>query len=309
MNDDKIKKYFLGKLNQAENSTFEEEFALDETLFEQAQMVESELIEQFLRRNLSASELDAFEKNYLITEERRKKVALAQNFLDVFKTEKTSEKQGFRQALAAYFQFSKALAMGGLAVLLFGIGFIFWLNSNTEKDFAELKTTNSDDSKITENRNEMEISNQNSTNETPQTSPSPNENINIKPSPTPAPKTDVSPKTQEQSKPVFATFTLLPGSLRSNGEQSIRLNPDTITVNLKLSLPEDSPKYQTYNATIKTADGETIATFQNLKSPNFNLPADKLSAQTYIIFLEGKTNENPAESISEYTFRVNRQKK
>jgi len=54
------------------------------------------------------------------------------------------------------------------------------------------------------------------------------------------------------------------------------------------------------------ADGETVFTSPNLKSLNFILPAKKLENRTYIIFLEGQNAQNPAESVTEYSFRVRR---
>ena len=98
----------------------------------------------------------------------------------------------------------------------------------------------------------------------------------------------------------------MPGTLRSEGEQFIKVSPKTDKINLRLTLPKDAAQYQTYRAILKTADGDTVFTEPNLKSLNLALAAGKLRNQTYMVFLEGQNAQNPAESVAEYTFRIRR---
>ena len=79
LNSEKLKSYFLGKLPEAENDSFEEEIALDAQLTETAQTVESELIDDYLRGNLSASDRALFERVYLNGEARREKLLFARS--------------------------------------------------------------------------------------------------------------------------------------------------------------------------------------------------------------------------------------
>jgi hypothetical protein len=81
VSDDKIRNYFLGKLDVPEAEDFEEKTAADSVLTEHAQMIESELIEDFLRGGLSTSEQNSFENNYLTTSARQQKLSLARIFL------------------------------------------------------------------------------------------------------------------------------------------------------------------------------------------------------------------------------------
>ena len=104
----------------------------------------------------------------------------------------------------------------------------------------------------------------------------------------------------------FATFILRPGTLRSEGEQGIKLSADIKTVSFKLQLPPDAAKYEKFSATLKTADGETVTNVANINSLNLNLPAGKLQSRTYILTLDGENAGNPSESVTEYTFRVRR---
>lgn len=299
MIETKIKKYFLGELSEIEANDLEEELAVSIELTESAHIIEDELIYAYLQGGLSANERLHFEKNYLLTPTRREKLKSAQIFLKNVQAKPVeiigAEPQiPFWQKLFGSFSLSKALSFAALTVLLFGGVFVLWLNRQNKEETVQITPTpiiankTESPSPIIENINQ------------------PNKNVAVK-TPTPSTPTPTpTPKTTKPIKPTLATFTLFPGTLRSNGEQFLKITPNVGKINLNLSLPKDSAKYATYQATVKTADGETIFTTSNLKSLNLNLPADKLSNQTYIIFLEGKSPEKPAESIAEYTFRVRR---
>ena len=77
--DQKLKAYFLGSLAAAEAERLEEELAANAELTEQAQIVEAELADEYLRGNLSAAQCRSFEENYLTTSARREKLRLAEN--------------------------------------------------------------------------------------------------------------------------------------------------------------------------------------------------------------------------------------
>ena len=91
--DEKIKQYFLGKLDETESFDFEFVAAQNAELTEQAQLVESELIEAYLRGGLAENDRNLFEKNYLITESRREKLKFAESFLNSFKAQTIIEPQ------------------------------------------------------------------------------------------------------------------------------------------------------------------------------------------------------------------------
>ena len=308
MSEENLKKYFLGKLSEAENERFEEEIALSEELTEQANIVESELVDDYLRDNLSASDSKLFEAIYLTTEARREKLRLANSLWKIANEQKTNEiitaktPNLFWQNWNAW-----RVAFAGFAtILLVGAVFFFWLNSRGKEEIVRQENTNQTPPPKAENRNIQPLENGNLVNQNANISTNSNSPKNKNASPTPTPKTTPTPKPVEPSAPALASFVLLPGTLRDEGEQFIKIAPNATKINLRLNLPKDATKYQTYIATIKTADSETVFTSPNLKSLNFTLSANKLENRTYIIFLEGQNAQNPAESIAEYTFRVRR---
>jgi hypothetical protein len=82
MNDENIKRYFLGKLSKREANRLEIEVAENEELFELAEIVEVEMIDDFLEESLTLSEKRSFEKHYLTTIARYEKLLFANLFLD-----------------------------------------------------------------------------------------------------------------------------------------------------------------------------------------------------------------------------------
>lgn len=313
MIDDKIKKYFLGELAEAEAEILEQEVAEDENLFELAGIVEDELIDDYVRDDFSSSEKLLFEANYLTTQARFEKVNFARVFLDSIKNYSPElpvekEKKSFRQTVFAGFKLYKAFAFVFLAVLAMSVGLAIWLNSQNKPEIA--RQAESNQAPLPPVERGIEPTNSGIVNSGLKT------NVNLapksanpqKPTPTPEIKSTPAPKIIEPLKPMSASFMLLPGTLRSSGEQSVEISSATNKVNFRLTLPKDSAKYQSYNATLKTAAGETIFIASKLKSLNLTLAANKLKNETYIIFLEGNSPATTAESVAEYTFRVQRRK-
>ena len=307
VNDDKIKQYFLGELDQAESNSFEELIASDAELSENAHVVESEMIDAYLKGSLAQTERNLFETNYLTTATRKQKVRLAQIFLATIKTPsqnilEVSPKIPLLQSIFGQFQLSRVFAVAAVLILLGGAFAFFVLNRRNQNEIAVQNDSNliappenQPDTNIPATSNQVQNTNVNT--------PVVNSNSNTnRPEKSPTPSNVV-----KTTGPTFASFSLLPGTLRSGGEQFIKISPNTLKINLALSLPKDLAKYQTYTATIKTADGTTVFVAPKLNSPTVSLPANKLTnTTTYIIFLKGNSPNKPAESIAEYTFAVRR---
>ena len=313
MDKQKLKQYFLGNLSEAENNLFEEEIALDEKLTEAAQIVESELIDDYLRGNLSASDRELFGAIYLTTEARREKLSLAKSLWRVANEQKVSEIVAAETSLSFWQTWNAwRVAFAGVAAITLVGAFVFlWLNSRDKGEIVQQQNSNQLLTLKAENRNTQPIENVNSVYRNVNNSNLPRiKNVAptpaLKKTPTPAPKTIPTPPPMKQSAPTLASFTLLPGTLRDEGEQFIKIAPTAQKINLRLNLPKDATKYQTYSVVLKTADGETVFTAPNLKSLNLTLPAKKLENRTYIIFLEAQNAQNTPESAAEYTFRVRR---
>ncbi len=124
ISDEQLRAYFLGKLPEPESEIFEIECASNAQSTEQAQVVEGELTDDYLRGNLSAADASLFETNYLITAARREKLSVAKGLWKIASEPKANpaavaavSEESFWQA---FFGKRKAFqfAFGGLLALL-----------------------------------------------------------------------------------------------------------------------------------------------------------------------------------------------
>ena len=329
ISDEKLRAYFLGKLPEPEAESLEIECATEAEIFEQAQTVERELTDDFLRGNLSAAERRLFETNYLITESRQKnlqiagqlwKIAAEQRVQPVLAGASNASPTSFWQKIFGRrhaFQF----AFGGLLFLLAFLGVAFYLLTlNVNKtEVAEVKDPIQSAKPVTpEIKTPDNLPVQDLTPEGQKPPPvSPDRNIqskkppkgvNIPPNDLPETKVASPTKVIEPVKPaLLMTVKLLPGSLRAEGvEQSVVIAPTVKNLYLLLSPAGEPNNYKLYRVTVKTAENETVLTASNLKSLSFKIGAEKLQNRTYIISLEGKNKQNEYESIADYTLRVRR---
>ncbi len=316
ISDEQFRAYFLGRLPEAEAEILEMDCAADAKLTEQAQAVEQELADDYLRRNLSVTDAALFEANYLTTEARRAKLRVAAGLWQIAREEKP-ESAAAATATNSVWQTifggnNLKLVCGGL-ILLFVCGAIVFYLSNSSIDnrqIAVVKVTNTPiepaNPPIQNPAPETQTPTASTTENTAVPNRETNRNIDAPQKNQTLQKTAPTPKTGGQNQSALAIFTLLPGTLRDEGEQFITVAPLTKNLELRLKLPEDAGNYQIYRAVVKTAEGESVFTSPNSKSTNFTIPAAKLENRTYLIFLEGKNAENEFESVTEYSFRVRR---
>ena len=77
MTDEHITAYLLGELSEEESERFEEECFAQENWPAQIDSVEEDLIDDYLRRELSPRQRQSFENNYLTTVARMERVRMA----------------------------------------------------------------------------------------------------------------------------------------------------------------------------------------------------------------------------------------
>jgi len=70
-------RYLLGELSEVEKTKFEEMYFLDDHVFEDLQIVETELVDCYIRNEFSEAEQQRFRTHYLNSTERRAKVETA----------------------------------------------------------------------------------------------------------------------------------------------------------------------------------------------------------------------------------------
>jgi hypothetical protein len=82
-----MRRYLLGELPEEEKQAFEDIYFADRDVFERLQALEEELIHDYVRDDLPAPVRAQFEKHFLISSERRKRVALAEEYMQAIDKE------------------------------------------------------------------------------------------------------------------------------------------------------------------------------------------------------------------------------
>lgn len=315
--DQQISSYFLGKMPAEEAEAFEFEAAASPEFTERAEIIERELIDDYVRETLSDEDADCFEKKYLTTEARRNRLSVSKAIWQIAAEQPKTAVVPAVSVWQSIFGKRNALrlAFACAALLVCGAFAFYLLTLDVSKtDVAEVKEPNQtvkienppiqNPEETSSQKNEKSNSSlnvpvaQNKETEKDQVAPPKNQ---------PETKPVTNPKISTQIKPALTVIAkLMPGSLRDEGEQFINLTPEAKNVKLLLSPGGEPNNYQKFRVFVKTPENETILTFANLKSLSATIPAEKLENRTYIIFLEGQNAKGEFESISEYTFRVRR---
>lgn len=280
--DRQVAAYFLGELPPEEQARLEEACFNDEQFAEFVFAVESELIDQYARGGLTATERQHFEQNYLINDQRLARVEFAVHLRRQFKPTPAPQPQStnrrwWQKLFASDGSHHLQWAVTGLALLLFGGLTVRWLF---------IKPT-SDPNIIV------------------QVTPTPD----VTPSALPLTSPSPSPTATNTTNPIFATITLLAGSSRAPGPMPVLKLPANTTI-AELRLRADGSTYPHYRAELTTRAG-ILWQADNFK-PQSNvghttipvrIPADKLKNGDYNLLLYGRDEKGEAAS-SDYTFRV-----
>lgn len=319
-NETEVRRFLLSELSEDARSAFEEKFVQDDGFFEQVRVVEDELIESYIRGTLPTAEREKFERSFLTTERRRKRVEFTRTMLNnlteakeiaaVKKIETVASSPSVWDSIAGFFK-TPSLAFGAaLAILLAAFGGWFLLRSSNTPEIVQQTTPTPAPTvqTIQPNSNQTVQPNQNTAPNSDLKTPTIETNAsNSEPKKeTPDKNSNVQKPEAIQVNPVLALFA---GTVRSEGKTK-ELNLPKNAGNVSLQLNLESADYKVYRAEIVTADGETVSQTNKLKPRNrkinFSVPAAKLQRGDYIVKLSALNPQNEIESVADYTFRVNR---
>ena len=141
------KNYFLGLISAEDAETLELQIISDDKFEAELLQAENNLIEDFLAGNLTDKETKAFNANFLVTEERRKRVEFVQTMIGYAQNSTTKPaiiketKPSFFNQLKSFFSPRKfAFTFGGIAVFLtIGLlGYLGWKNYSNNSNNSEI---------------------------------------------------------------------------------------------------------------------------------------------------------------------------
>ncbi len=76
-----IRRYLLGELAEADQTALEQELLIDRGKFDQVWAAENELVDSYMRGEMSSANRKRFEGHYLASPLHRERVAIAEAFL------------------------------------------------------------------------------------------------------------------------------------------------------------------------------------------------------------------------------------
>ena len=309
-----VKQYLLGTLTDEEKARLEEKYFTDDELFEQIEIVEDDLIDAYIRGELKADEAAHFEKNLGASERLAERVAFAQTL--AISTQRTTPARSTSHEIGVPFwrrlffppspQSSLRWVPVACLVVLAGGLLVFQLirirqelqrlhveraqiEQRYQTDADELSRRNAElNVQLAEARSE----NERLSNEIENAQKAPEDN---------------------SLRSLPAAFFLSPGALRSSGKTTVVVvSSQRPTVRLDLGL--DTADYSSYQATIRSIEGNDVFTRGDLpvrtrgagKVVQFTVPTARLANGFYSVELSGRSSTEPLQRVTTYQFRVER---
>jgi hypothetical protein len=318
-NEKLIAQYLLGELPEEQQVEIEDRAFSDKEYLASITAVENDLIDEYVRNELSETERRRFESRFLASAERRKRVAFAKALAGVtspapvVETARTpvvaSRAVSWRESLEAFIGGLipvPRFAMGVAMVVLLGgslslVGEMLRLRSQINHLQAENQSRQSELQRQFESeqrRSEELIAR---LNQEKQQREQTDESLRqlSETAETPAPK------------PVIASLILLPGISRGAGDKPRLVLPENARlVRLNIGIEPEEP-YKTYAVELRTVSGRPVWNRENLtvrdrrgaRAIGLTLPATALKPGEYELRLKGMA-DGKSEDVGFYYFSV-----
>lgn len=301
-----IGQYLLGQLEDTEQRQLEERLMTQDDLFQQVQVLEDELIDEYLKNALSAQDRADFEKHFLSAPERRQKLRFAESFRSYVATAhegtgKQPSKSSFWQTLWAGLRTLAPALRYGFAALLVGVlvgglrmaSTIQRLNTQvaqirTEKGSLQEREQQLQQQLEEQRRRSQELEQQLALTQAP------------------------GHKRPETSLSTLAVV-LTAGLVRDSGTSNrLTITADTHLVELRLELAD--PKYDNYRVVLQDGEGSEIRAVNKAKPQRLGsnqyiivtLAAKDLPTDDYLLKLSGASKTGELDPITSYSVSVRR---
>jgi hypothetical protein len=282
-------------LSDEEQVRLEEEYFGDEDFFEQMLVAEDDLIDDYVRGELSTRERELFEKRFMFSEKVRRRLEFARLLkhspavaatVETTRARESEPVKRWRSSLAFLRAQNPILQFAQVALLLLFVALAL---------FSVARWRSSSERRQTLAQQE------------------PSQPQVQQPGGTQPPTVNV-PSNQSSKEPLPATLLLVPGSIRSADEaHTLTIPTDADRVLVQIILEQDSDRL--YRAEIRKVQGQDVVLWKDdaLQSQStgsgegmvdLKIPAKLLTAGDYKVKLGGITEDQKIEAVADYTFRV-----
>jgi hypothetical protein len=317
LSEQNIRQYLLGELSEQEQVEIEDRAFEDQRVLEQIVAVEQDLIDDYISGDIPEEKRHGFQKHFLASAERRKKIAFAKALSSVVNAIVNEGPApaidvgapSWRTRLAAFFARPvTAYSFAAASLLLFFVGSLLVIDRiRLRSELAQLRTAQ--DSQTAQNRElEKDLANERLRNQELMA------NRGTPPQQTPTPETQ--PESPQQpttpTSPVVVALSLLPGISRgSNSVPRLAIAKDVSLVRLQIGI-DPQENYQRYRVELHTENGRQVLAQGNLsarvgshgRSIPLNVPATVLGNGRYELALKGIAESGSTEDVGFYYFDV-----
>ena len=302
-----LRQYLLGTLAEDERTRLEDKYFADSDLFQELVGVENDLIDTYVRRQLSPAESQQFESQYLSSPERLARVEFARSLErarhEFRKSAAEKHSNTWKFGLHFFSARYQGLRWAALAAsLLIAVSGGWWLfsekhQSRSARQDAQLvskpptpQTGNEINQPSTTGSKIVAHGGSRSTKEA--------DNTNI--------------AALDLSREPVLTFTIQPGTVRGAGSVRNELVLPSNIASVRFQLPVRYDSNAKYTVELQTVEGESIETssrFTSRKSDgqavvSFRVPSHRLKPGDYIVRLSGTDASGKSEAIQSYSFRI-----
>jgi hypothetical protein len=321
-NEKLIARYLLGDLPEEQQVEIEDRAFADKEYLALVTAVENDLIDEYVRSELSGTDRQKFESRFLASAERRKRVEFAKALARVpVALERTVISQPaqwtWRDSLYAFFVgLNPALKFALVGVALFFVMDGVWLLAETMRlrnQLTQLQAQN----QARQNQLEQQVEAEHRRNDELIAQLSQEKQQREQSDESLRQLSETGDETTPAPRPVIASLTLLPGLSRGGSEKSsLKLGDDTRLVRLQIGIDPDEP-YKTFAVDLRTSAGRQIWTRENLsartrgraRAVTLTLPATALKPGDYELRLSARQEGGASEDIGFYYFNVKRRSK
>jgi hypothetical protein len=286
-------KYLLGHLSEEEQVRVEDRAFADRVYLNTLEAVEADLIDDYVRGALKSEERLAFEQRFLMSPQRREKVAFAKTLAQVSDDVKRAEQparnrpSAWRMVLDIFRGRHIGLQFAAAAAALVCVATVWWLVQQNAAMRSRLIAADAQRQTL-----ERQLSAERKR---------------------PAQVLDAHPPAPAAA-PLIATLVLSSGLSRAESRtEQLVLSAGVQVAHIDVQL-EPRDEYSRFRVELRTRRGEEILTRSNLArhrvgpgyAVSLDVPASALAAGDYEVAIKGIPAGGPAEDIGYYYFSVRR---
>ena len=315
-----IAQYLLGELPEEQQVEIEDRAFSDKDYLARITAVENDLIDEYVRGELSTADRQRFETRFLASAERRKRVEFAKALRTVVSESTAQEKNvvhdvrrwSWRDSLYAFLSGLNPAARPAFAaaavLLILGAAWLLARTWRLQREVNQLQAEKKSGQQglqqaLDAERKRSEELNARLNQEKQQREQTDESLRQL---------TETPEATKPAPPPVLASLTLLPGLSRGGGQKpNLDLSNDVHLVRLQIGIdPEE--QYKSFAVELRTVAGRQVWNRENLvarsrrgtRAVGLTLPATVLKSGEYELRLRGLTEGGASEDVGFYYFNV-----